>query len=189
LAVKEGISSPTETISGSRSRPIFPLYSIIVIGAYGTLLVFQRATDGRLLYGLIGADGPSLHLTCWMIPKKRRTSPITAHFFRGDLLMNLLLLSVMLVLASSETFADLGLIAGEYWKFRALGDDAWFVTQAFSFLSGGLSARRFTAQTNGCVTTPVMRLCYSYVRVSGKGQICHASTPSSPPHPHQVRGR
>ena len=91
----------------------FPLYSIIAIGGYGLLsLFFNMQPYGRLLYGVIGATW-AFHFTftCWMIPKKQ--TDLTAHgtFFSLVViyLMNLLLLSCMLVLASSQiTFAGLG---------------------------------------------------------------------------------
>ena len=91
----------------------FPLYSLIVISAYGTLsLFFNVQPYGRLLYGLIGATW-AFHFTftCWMIPKKQTDLTDHGTFFSLVViyLMNLLLLSVMLVLASSRiTFADLG---------------------------------------------------------------------------------
>jgi hypothetical protein len=91
----------------------FPLYSLIVIGIYGALsLFFNVQPYGRLLYGLIGATW-SFHFTftCWMIPKKQTDLTDQGTFFSLVViyLMNLLLLSVMLVLASSQiTFADLG---------------------------------------------------------------------------------
>jgi hypothetical protein len=91
----------------------FPLYSLIVIGAYGALsLFFNVQPYGRLLYGLIGATW-SFHFTftCWMIPKKQTDLTDQGTFFSLVIiyLMNLLLLSVMLVLASSQiTFANLG---------------------------------------------------------------------------------
>ncbi|MEY2519291.1 MAG: hypothetical protein QOF24_1050 [Verrucomicrobiota bacterium] len=91
----------------------FPLYSILVIATYGVLsLFFSVQPYGRLLYALIGATW-AFHFTftCWMIPK--RQTDLTDHgtFFSLVViyLMNLLLLSVMLVLASAQiTFADLG---------------------------------------------------------------------------------
>jgi hypothetical protein len=91
----------------------FPLYSLIVIGAYGALsLFFNVQPYGRLLYGLIGATW-SFHFTftCWMIPKKQTDLTDQGTFFSLVViyLMNLLLLSIMLVLASAQiTFADLG---------------------------------------------------------------------------------
>jgi hypothetical protein len=91
----------------------FPLYSIIVIGTYGALSLFFNAQPyGRLLYGLIGATW-AFHFTftCWMIPKKQTDLTDQGTFFSLVViyLMNLLLLSVMLVLASSRiTFADFG---------------------------------------------------------------------------------
>lgn len=91
----------------------FPLYSLIVIGLYGLLgLFFNVQPYGRLLYGLIGATW-AFHFTftCWMIPKKQTDLTDHGTFFSLVViyLMNLGLLSVMLVLASSQIgFADLG---------------------------------------------------------------------------------
>jgi hypothetical protein len=91
----------------------FPLYSLIIIGAYGALsLFFNVRPYGRALYALIGATW-TFHFTftCWMIPKKQTDLTDHGTFFSLVViyLMNLLLLSVMLVLASAQiTFADLG---------------------------------------------------------------------------------
>jgi len=91
----------------------FPLYSLIVIAAYGALgLFFNVQPYGRLLYGLIGATW-AFHFTftCWMIPKKQSDLTDNGTFFSLVViyLMNLALLSVMLVLASSQiTFIGLG---------------------------------------------------------------------------------
>jgi hypothetical protein len=91
----------------------FPLYSLIVIGGYGLLGLFLNVQPyGRLLYALIGATW-AFHFTftCWMIPKKQTDLTDHGTFFSLVViyLMNLALLSVMLVLASSQiTFADLG---------------------------------------------------------------------------------
>jgi hypothetical protein len=91
----------------------FPLYSLIVIAGYGVLgLFFNVQPYGRLLYALIGATW-AFHFTftCWMIPKKQTDLTDHGTFFSLVViyLMNLALLSVMLVLASSQiTFADLG---------------------------------------------------------------------------------
>jgi len=91
----------------------FPLYSLIIIGAYGALgLFFNVQPYGRLLYASIGATW-AFHFTftCWMIPKKQTDLTDNGTFFSLVViyLMNLALLSVMLVLASSQiTFADLG---------------------------------------------------------------------------------
>jgi hypothetical protein len=91
----------------------FPLYSLIVLGAYGALsLFFDVQPYGRLLYGLIGATW-AFHFTftCWMIPKKQTDLTDQGTFFSLVViyLMNLLLLSIMLVVASAEiTFADFG---------------------------------------------------------------------------------
>ncbi len=91
----------------------FPLYSIIAIAVYGGLsLFFDVQPYGRLLYGVIGATW-AFHFTftCWMIPKNQTDLSDNGTFFSLVViyLMNLLLLSVMLVLASAEiTFADFG---------------------------------------------------------------------------------
>lgn len=91
----------------------FPLYSLIIIGVYGTLGLFLDVQPyGRLLYALIGVTW-AFHFTftCWMIPKKQTDLTDHGTFFSLVViyLMNLLLLSVMLALASAEiTFADLG---------------------------------------------------------------------------------
>jgi hypothetical protein len=91
----------------------FPLYSLIVLAAYGILgLFFNVQPYGRLLYALIGATW-AFHFTftCWMIPKKQTDLTDNGTFFSLVViyLMNLALLSVMLVLASAQiSFADLG---------------------------------------------------------------------------------
>jgi hypothetical protein len=91
----------------------FPLYSLLVIAGYGILGLFVNVQPyGRLLYGLIGATW-TFHFTftCWMIPKKQTDLTDHGTFFSLVViyLMNLALLSVMLVLASSQiTFAGLG---------------------------------------------------------------------------------
>ena len=91
----------------------FPLYSLIIIAGYGILGLFLNVQPyGRLLYALIGATW-AFHFTftCWMIPKKQTDLTDNGTFFSLVViyLMNLALLSVMLVLASSQiSFADLG---------------------------------------------------------------------------------
>jgi hypothetical protein len=91
----------------------FPLYSLLAIGAYGLLgLFFNVQPYGRLLYAVIGATW-AFHFTftCWMIPKKQTDLTDHGTFFSLVVIyvMNLALLSVMLVLASSEiTFVGLG---------------------------------------------------------------------------------
>jgi hypothetical protein len=91
----------------------FPLYSLLIIAVYGALGLFlNMQAYGRLLYALIGVTW-AFHFmfTCWMIPKKQTDLTDHGTFFSLVViyLMNLLLLSVMLALASAEiTFADLG---------------------------------------------------------------------------------
>ena len=91
----------------------FPLYSILAIATYGVLgLIVNVQPYGRLLYAVIGATW-AFHFTftCWMIPKNQTDLSEQGTFFSLIViyLMNLLLLSVMLVLASPEiTFAGFG---------------------------------------------------------------------------------
>ncbi len=89
----------------------FPIYSILAIGIYGVLSLFLNVQPyGRLLYAVIGATW-AFHFTftCWMIPKNQTDLSDQGTFFSLVMiyLMNLLLLSVMLVLASPQiTFAS-----------------------------------------------------------------------------------
>jgi hypothetical protein len=91
----------------------FPLYSILAIATYGVLSIFYDTQSyGRLLYAVIGATW-AFHFifTCWMIPKNQTDLSDHGTFFSLVViyLMNLILLSVMLVLASRQiTFADFG---------------------------------------------------------------------------------
>ena len=89
----------------------FPIYSILAIGIYGVLSLFLNVQPyGRLLYAVIGATW-AFHFTftCWMVPKNQTDLSDQGTFFSLVVifLMNLLLLSVMLVLASPQiTFAS-----------------------------------------------------------------------------------
>ena len=91
----------------------FPLYSILVIALYGGLsLFFNLQPLGRLLYALVGVTW-AFHLTftCWMIPKSQTdlTDNGTVFSLVVIYLINLILLSVMLVLASPRiTFESFG---------------------------------------------------------------------------------
>jgi len=91
----------------------FPLYSLLVIAGYGVLGLFVNVQPyGRLLYALIGATW-AFHFTftCWMIPKNQTDVTDQGTFFSLVViyLMNLLLLSVMLILASRQiTFESFG---------------------------------------------------------------------------------
>ena len=91
----------------------FPLYSLLAIASYGALSLFINMQPyGRLLYGVIGVTW-AFHFTftCWMIPKNQTDLSDHGTFFSLVViyLMNLLLLSVMLVLASPQiTFAGFG---------------------------------------------------------------------------------
>ena len=91
----------------------FPLYSILAIATYGVLSLFLDTQPyGRLLYAVIGATW-AFHFTftCWMIPKNQTDLSDQGTFFSLVViyLMNLILLSVMLILASPQiTFAGFG---------------------------------------------------------------------------------
>ena len=91
----------------------FPLYSILAIALYGILGLFYNVQPyGRLLYAVIGVTWAfHVSFTCWMIPKSQTDLKEHGTFFSIVViyLMNLLLLSAMLVLASSQiTFAGFG---------------------------------------------------------------------------------
>jgi hypothetical protein len=91
----------------------FPLYSILAIAIYGALSLFIDVTPfGRLLYAIIGVTWAfHLSFTVWMIPKSQTDLTDHGTFFSLVIiyLMNLILLSVMLVLASGPiTFATFG---------------------------------------------------------------------------------
>ena len=91
----------------------FPLYSLLVIGLYGLLGFFLDVQPyGRLLYALVGVTW-AFHLTftCWMIPKNQSDLSDNGIIFSLVViyLMNLLLLSIMLIIASPDiTFAHFG---------------------------------------------------------------------------------
>jgi hypothetical protein len=91
----------------------FPLYSILAIAVYGIAGFFVNVQPyGRWLYAAIGASwGFHFTFTCWMIPKNQTDLRDHGTFFSLVIiyLMNLLLLSVMLILASPQiTFASFG---------------------------------------------------------------------------------
>jgi hypothetical protein len=91
----------------------FPLYSILALATYGLSGLFVNVQPyGRWLYAAIGTTW-AFHFTftCWMIPKSQTDLRDHGTFFSLVIiyLMNLLLLSVMLVLASPQiTFAGFG---------------------------------------------------------------------------------
>jgi hypothetical protein len=92
---------------------IFPLYSILAIGIYGVLSLFYNVQPyGRLLYAVIGVTW-AFHFTftCWMIPKNQTDLSDHGTFFSLVVIyvMNVLLLSAMLILASPQiSFASFG---------------------------------------------------------------------------------
>ncbi len=96
----------------------FPLYSIIALGIYGLASLFTDVQPyGRLLYALIGVTW-AFHFTftCWMIPKSQTDLLDHGTFFSLVViyLMNLILLSVLLVVASPQiSMADFGAEIGE----------------------------------------------------------------------------
>jgi hypothetical protein len=91
----------------------FPLYSILVLAIYGALSLFVNPQPyGRLLYALVGVTW-AFHFTftCWMIPKNQSDLRDNGTIFSLVViyLMNLLLLSAMLIIASPNiTFAGFG---------------------------------------------------------------------------------
>ena len=91
----------------------FPLYSILVLALYGGCSLFTNMQPyGRLLYALVGVTW-AFHLTftCWMIPKNQTDLSDNGTIFSLVViyLINLLLLSVMLVVASPRiTFSSFG---------------------------------------------------------------------------------
>ncbi len=91
----------------------FPLYSILVLALYGALsLFFNLQPYGPWLYALIGITWAfHLSFTCWMIPKNQTDLSDNGTLFSLVViyLTNLILLSVMLVMASPRiTFASFG---------------------------------------------------------------------------------
>jgi hypothetical protein len=96
----------------------FPLYSIIALLIYGVASFFVDVTPyGRFLYATIGVTW-AFHFTftCWMIPKSQSDLRDQGTFFSLVViyLMNLIVLSILLVLASKQiTFADFGAEFGE----------------------------------------------------------------------------
>ena len=91
----------------------FPLYSILVLAFYGALSLFvDMQPYGRLLYALVGVTW-AFHFTftCWMIPKNQSDLSDNGTIFSLVIiyLINLLLLSAMLIIASPRiTFASFG---------------------------------------------------------------------------------
>ena len=115
----------------------FPIYSILILAVYGVASFFMDLTPyGRFLYALIGATW-AFHLTftVWMIPKSQTDLTTNGTFFSLVViyLINLLLLSALLVVASPQiSFADFGQEIGENAD-ALLG---WFGTLSDRFARG-----------------------------------------------------
>ena len=140
----------------------FPIYSILTIAIYGGLSLFLNMQPyGRLLYAVIGATW-AFHFTftCWMIPKNQTDLTDQGTFFSLVViyLMNLLLLSVMLILASRQiTFesfgADLLTNLGNFvtqWSFCAVASNDWRSSSNTTTVAVALWA---THHEPGCLTT------------------------------------
>ena len=91
----------------------FPFYSLLAIAIYGALSIFYNMQPyGKVLYAVIGVTW-AFHFTftCWMIPKNQTDLRDHGTFFSLVViyLMNLVLLSMLLVIASPHiTFASFG---------------------------------------------------------------------------------
>ena len=115
----------------------FPIYSILAISIYGLLSLFLNMQPyGRALYGVIGATW-AFHFTftCWMIPKNQTDLSDQGTFFSLVMiyLMNLLLLSVMLILASPQITLQLrGRFTRKPGQFRNLASRSFPTIRAAS---------------------------------------------------------
>lgn len=91
----------------------FPIYSILAIGLFGAFSLFHDMQPyGRWLYAIIGVTW-AFHLTftIWMVPKNQTDLLQHGTFFSVVViyLMNVMLLSVLLIIASPHiTFAGFG---------------------------------------------------------------------------------
>ncbi len=96
----------------------FPIYSILALALYGGLSFFFPVQPyGKLLYAIIGITW-AFHatFTLWMIPKSQTDLTHNGTFFSLVLIyvMNLLLLSVMLIVASPQIgVGDFAMEVGE----------------------------------------------------------------------------
>jgi hypothetical protein len=111
----------------------FPLYSVLAIAVYGIAsLFFNVAPYGQLLYASLGITW-AFHLTFtgWMIPKNQTDLSDHGTFFSLVFiyLMNLVLLSVLLVIASPQI------------TFASFADDLVDNLRSFSESIGGLINR------------------------------------------------
>ena len=106
----------------------FPLYSILALALYGAASLWMDVQPlGRWLYAIVGVTW-AFHFTftCWMIPKSQTDLTENGTFFSLVLiyLMNLLLLSAMLVIASAQiSFADFAAELGNNvsWCLKSCG--------------------------------------------------------------------
>ncbi|HJT45886.1 MAG TPA: hypothetical protein VJ721_06380, partial [Chthoniobacterales bacterium] len=91
----------------------FPFYSLLAIATYGVLSLFYNMQPyGKILYAVIGITW-AFHFTftCWMIPKNQTDLRDHGTFFSLVViyLMNLVLLSALLIIASPHiTFVNFG---------------------------------------------------------------------------------
>ena len=122
----------------------FPLYSVLGIAVYGIAsLFFNVAAYGQLLYATLGVTW-AFHLTftCWMIPKNQTDLSDHGTFFSLVFIymMNLLLLSALLVIASPQI------------TFASFGADLVGNLRSFSEWAGGL----MNQFTRGAPSTPML---------------------------------
>ena len=115
----------------------FPIYSVLALAIYGLLSAFYDMQPyGRLLYAIIGATW-AFHLTftCWMIPRNQTDLSDHGTFFSLVViyLMNVLLLSALLIIASPQiTFAGFGADV-----LRNISNfSAWIVLACDKFMRG-----------------------------------------------------
>lgn len=111
----------------------FPFYSILAIAIYGVLSLFYNMQPyGKFLYAIIGVTW-AFHFTftCWMIPKNQTDLRDHGTFFSLVViyLMNLVLLSVLLIIASPHI------------SFVGFGEDLGKNLGNFSQWVGDLAAR------------------------------------------------
>ncbi len=115
----------------------FPIYSVLVLAVYGITGLFVDFSPHEwvpwLLYGLIGITW-AFHVTftCWMIPKGQPDLHYGGTFFSLILilLLNLIVLSVMLIVASPQV--------GVLGFLNELAANTMVLTVAFTFAVNSL---------------------------------------------------